>query len=156
MFDGATAWLAKFERTDGSASEAGPPSNWQLKASPSSPAAGPAPRSYTPITDANFDSAIDACLGTNPVDGMCSTSEFGAMPGWDVSLVTSMGYAFYSKSTFNADISGWNTSSVWAMYDMFNSASAFNQPLGAWNTASVTSMNRMFNFASSFDQPLEA
>ena len=36
--------------------------------------------SQTPITDANFQVAINACLSTNPVDGMCSDSEYGAMP----------------------------------------------------------------------------
>ena len=34
----------------------------------------------TPITDANFQSAINNCLATNPVDGLCSDSEYGAMP----------------------------------------------------------------------------
>jgi len=32
MFGGATAWLAKFERTDQSGSVTGPPSSWELKA----------------------------------------------------------------------------------------------------------------------------
>jgi len=32
MFDGATAWQEKFERTDGSGSEDGPPSDWEIKA----------------------------------------------------------------------------------------------------------------------------
>ena len=48
----------------------------------------------TQITDSNFHSAIETCLGTNPVDGLCSSSEYGSMPDWDVSLVT--------------DMSGWN------------------------------------------------
>ena len=48
----------------------------------------------TTITDSNFHSAITTCLSTNPVDGLCSSSEYGAMPDWDVSLVT--------------DMSGWN------------------------------------------------
>ena len=48
----------------------------------------------TQITDSNFHSAIATCLGTNPVDGLCSLSEYGSMPDWDVSMVT--------------DMSGWN------------------------------------------------
>ena len=44
----------------------------------------------TQITDSNFHSAIATCLGTNPVDGLCSSSEYGSMPDWDVSLVTDM------------------------------------------------------------------
>ena len=50
----------------------------------------------TQITDSNFHSAIETCLGTNPVDGLCSSSEYGSMPDWDVSLVT--------------DMNGWNGS----------------------------------------------
>jgi hypothetical protein len=30
--------------------------------------------SQTPITDANFNQAIETCISTNPVDGMCSDS----------------------------------------------------------------------------------
>ena len=48
----------------------------------------------TPITDANFYQAIETCLSTNPDDGMCSDSEYGAMPDWDVSQVTNMSYVF--------------------------------------------------------------
>ena len=36
--------------------------------------------SQTAITDANIQNAINTCLSTNPVDGMCSDSEYGAMP----------------------------------------------------------------------------
>ena len=34
----------------------------------------------TPITDANLQTAINTCLATNPEDGLCSDSEYGAMP----------------------------------------------------------------------------
>ena len=34
----------------------------------------------TTITDSNFASAISTCLSTNPVDGLCSSSEYGNMP----------------------------------------------------------------------------
>ena len=34
----------------------------------------------TPITDVNFQEAINTCLSTNPIDGMCSDSEYGATP----------------------------------------------------------------------------
>ena len=66
----------------------------------------------TPITDANRYNAIETCLSTDPIDGMCSDSEYGAMPDWDVSQVTDMNNAFYFRSDFNADISNWNVSSV--------------------------------------------
>ena len=32
--------------------------------------------SQTPITNDNFQKAINTCLSTNPVDGMCSDSEY--------------------------------------------------------------------------------
>jgi gliding motility-associated-like protein len=110
--------------------------------------------SQTPITDANFQDAIDVCLSTNPVDGMCSGSEYGAMPDWDVSQVTNMSDAFKDIITFNADISSWDVSNVTNMFSMFRYASAFNQPIGDWDVSSVTNMFRMFWVASAFNQPL--
>jgi len=114
----------------------------------------------TTITDSNFFSAIETCLGTNPVDGLCSSSEYGSMPDWDVSLVTDMsGYTynyqgFGNKSTFNGDISKWNTAQVTNMYAMFSQASAFNQDVGNWNTEKVTNMGYMFQSASAFNQDI--
>ena len=115
----------------------------------------------TNINDSNFHSAIETCLGTNPVDGLCSSSEYGSMPDWDVSLVTDMsGYngsysqGFYEKTTFNADISKWNTSSVTDMMYMFAYASAFNQDIGSWNTEKVTNMQFMFHSAAAFNQDI--
>ena len=86
----------------------------------------------TNINDSNFYSAIETCLGTNPDDGLCSSSEYGSMPDWDVSLVTDMSghggisfRGFGGKSTFNGDIGSWNTAQVTDMKHMFYSASAF-------------------------------
>ena len=115
----------------------------------------------TNINDSNFHSAIETCLGTNPVDGLCSSSEYGSMPDWDVSLVTDMsgwtGSAFQGfggKSTFNGDISKWDTGKVTKMSWMFWQATSFNQDIGDWNTAQVTRMNSMFSIASAFNQDI--
>ena len=114
--------------------------------------------SQTPITDANFQTAINNCLATNPVDGMCSDSEYGAMPDWDVSQVTDMSNAFRYNSNFNADISAWDVRNVTNMIGMFSFATAFNQDIGTWDVSSVTDMggfiNGMFYSARSFNQDL--
>jgi len=115
----------------------------------------------TQITDSNFHSAIETCLETNPVDGLCSSSEYGSMPDWDVSLVTDMNginygasQGFRGKSTFNGDIGDWNTAQVTDMRNMFSLASAFNQDIGSWDTSQVTDMFAMFNVASAFNQDI--
>ena len=107
-----------------------------------------------PLTNANFNSVINSCLSTNPIDGMCSDSEYGAMPDWDVSQVTEMIYAFSGRDDFNAEISNWDVSNVTNMYGMFNEADSFNQPIGDWDVSNVTDMGRMFGEATSFNQPI--
>ena len=86
----------------------------------------------TAITDANFKTAINTCLTTNPVDGMCSDSEYGAMPNWDVSRVTDMSSVFKDKTEFNADLSSWDVSNVTTMEWMFYKANSFNTDLSDW------------------------
>ena len=108
----------------------------------------------TPITDANFQIAINTCLSTNPVDGLCYDSEYGAMPDWDVSQVTSMAQAFKDKISFNGDISSWDVSNVTNMLSMFYLASSFNQDIGSWDVGKVTNMFSMFREASSFNQDI--
>ena len=111
--------------------------------------------SQTAITDANFNQAIETCLSTNPIDGMCSGSEYGAMPDWDVSSVTNMNAAFSQQwSNFNADISNWDVSNVTDMYSMFYYNLAFNQDLSSWDVSNVTNMHYMFQDASSFNQDI--
>ena len=136
--------------------------------------------SQTPITDANFNQAIIACLYYDYIGGMCSQSQYGAMPNWDVSQVTDMSSAFYAKANFNADISSWDVSSVTDMHFMFGNASDFNadisswdvsnvtdmrwmffdtqefkRPIGGWNVSNVTTMRYMFAYADDFNKPLE-
>jgi subtilisin-like proprotein convertase family protein len=112
------------------------------------PVWGTCPSNLTPITDANFYQAIETCLSTNPVDGMCSDSEYGAMPDWDVSQVTDMSSAFDTISYFNADISAWNVSSVTIMNRIFNEASSFNQDLSNWCVTNIDSEPDLFSYNS--------
>ena len=121
--------------------------------------------SVTTINDSNFHSAIATCLGTNPVDGLCSSSEYGSMPDWDVSLVTDMSgfvvetqahQGFGEKTTFNGDIRSWNTARVTSMFAMFSYAHAFNQDIGSWNTGEVTDMGFMFYGAHSFNKDISS
>ena len=110
--------------------------------------------SQTPITDANFETAINTCLTTNPIDGLCSDSEYGAMPYWDVSQVKIMIGAFTNRGNFNADISSWDVRSVTRMTYMFYYASSFNQDIGSWDVSNVTHMGAMFSSARAFNQDI--
>jgi surface protein len=108
--------------------------------------------SQTPIADANFNQAIATCLSTNPVDGMCTSSQYGAMPNWDVSNVTEMNGAFFEAFSFDGDLTNWDVSSVTDMSFMFWKADAFNQDIGNWDVSNVTDMHRMFGAAFEFNQ----
>ena len=110
--------------------------------------------SQTPITQDNFQTAIDTCLSSNPVNSLCSNSEYGAMPDWDVSQVTDMSNAFEYRNDFNGDISNWDVSSVTDMGFMFREASVFNQDIGSWDVSSVTNIYDMFWYAESFNQDI--
>jgi surface protein len=149
MFTSATAFQAKFTCTD---AVTGPASSCT---------------DGTYLTDGQFFTAIASCLAESPETGLCttyglSTTNFGTMPDWDVSLVTDMSgwtensvhEGFGGKSTFNADISKWDTGKVTSMSSMFYQASAFNQDIGSWNTAQVTTMQGMFHVASVFNQDI--
>ena len=113
---------------------------------------------YSPVTDDVFISAIEDCLDTNPVDGLCTDSEYGPMPDWDVSQVTNMasfgGKGFNGQSLFNADISKWDVSSVTDMAALFGSAAAFNANISGWDTSSVVRFAYTFAGACAFDQDL--
>jgi len=105
----------------------------------------------TPIDDFNFQTAINTCLSTNPVDGLCSDSEYGAMPDWDVSNVTDMELAFLDAPNFNGDISSWDVSSVTNMSGMFKEAISFNGDISFWDVSNVTDISVMFYEAESFN-----
>ena len=107
----------------------------------------------TPITDANIAQAVETCLSTHPVTGMCSDSEYGAMPDWDTSSVTDMGSIFSNNSAFNQDIGNWDTSSVTNMNNMFYDTSVFNQDLGDWDVGNVLNCSVFTNFNWALPQP---
>jgi surface protein len=111
-------------------------------------------KAKTAIDNTNFQEAINTCLSTNPADGLCTNSEYGAMPDWDVSTVTTMSEAFRDKTDFNGDISDWDTNSVTDMSAMFAFASAFNGDISNWNVGSVTDMRAMFGEASAFNSDI--
>jgi len=147
MFTYATAFQAKFTCTD---AVTGPANSCTCTKC---------------IPDANWHAFVAECLAIAPLDGLCTSWDkyeaHGAMPNWDVSLVTDMsGYTggayqgFGKKSTFNADISNWNTEKVTDMRSMFQTASAFNQDIGSWNTEKVTDMRSMFYEASAFNHDI--
>ena len=110
--------------------------------------------SQTAITNANIKVAVNICLSTNPVDGMCTTSEFGPMPDWDVSNVTNMDELFGYKGQFNADLSEWDVSNVTSMEDMFRKAQYFDEDISGWNVSNVTNMSSMFSETIFFDADL--
>ena len=80
-----------------------------------------------PLTDDTIASGVSECLLSHPVDGLCSSNSLhGAMPSWDVSLVTNMSGLFKDYELFNGDITKWNTESVTNMESMFSGATSFD------------------------------
>jgi len=121
------------------------------------------------LTDETFKDAIDKCMRTNPVNGMCAElPKFGAMPRWDTSKVTNMDLAFASSTSerksrksesshpvkfteFNADLSKWDVSSVTSMRDMFSDCRDFEGVgLETWNTERVETMAGIFRNCETF------
>ena len=108
----------------------------------------------TPINNSNFNDAVNDCLETHPVTGLCIDSEYGPMPDWDVSNVTFMELAFIDRTNFDADISDWEVSNVTNMAGMYIRAESFNQDISDWEVSNVTDMKKMFKNATSFNQDI--
>ena len=101
----------------------------------------------TPITDSNFNDAINDWISGNAHD-------YGDITKWCTGAVTDMSSAFKDETTFNENISAWDTSNVTNMYLMFRNAPSFNQNIGSWNTSKVTNMPAMFSLAGAFNQDI--
>jgi len=112
--------------------------------------------SQTPITDSNIHDAVNTCLSTHPVTGLCNDSEYGPITEWDVSEVTDMSYLFFDKYSFNGDISSWNVRNVTDMNSMFNLSRDFNQDISSWDVRNVTNMRYMFRDAGVFNQDISS
>jgi surface protein len=108
-----------------------------------------------PLTDETFHNAIEECLKTNPIGGMCRGSEYGIMPDWDVSRVTDMSKAFYDKWDFNGDLSKWDVKNLKNAQEMFYGADAFNADVSKWNTQNLENCQDMFHDAKSFNRSID-
>ena len=106
-----------------------------------------------PIPNAQFKEAVNACLETNPIDGLCTSNEYGAMPNWNVSQVTDMEEAFRFKTEFNGDISSWNVSNVSSFGSMFYDATVFNQDLSSWNVSNASNCRYFDSLTPDWNKP---
>ena len=82
--------------------------------------AGVVDAAFAPADSAALKTAVGSCLSETG-SGTCPTfsasndatgNSYNVMGEWDVSKVTSLNQLFYSKSSFNADISKWQTGLV--------------------------------------------
>ena len=155
MFTGATAWLDRVQRGDGTGTS-GPISEWVHKPCLADERAlsgwcvpcgggGIRPAGDDPSSGdtmcafpdkAALKAAINSCLDATNGDptgvACCSRPnvDCGAagtleMPEWDVSLVTDMQALFAFKADFNGNLSRWDVGSVRNMRDMFYLAPKF-------------------------------
>ena len=155
MFAGATAWLDRVQRGDGTGTS-GPISEWVhkpclvnervlsgwcvpcggggIRPAGDDPSSGDTICAF-PDTAALKD-AVNSCLDATNGDptgvACCSRPnvDCGAagtleMPEWDVSLVTDMQALFAGKADFNGNLSRWDVGSVRNMRDMFYMAPKF-------------------------------
>jgi surface protein len=105
---------------------------------------------YTPITNANFQNAVNLWFS----DEANATVTYGHIRDWNVSAVTNMAQAFKDRTTFDENITGWDVSNVTNMFSMFRNATAFNQDVGDWDVSKVTNFQNTFYSASSFNKDI--
>ena len=108
---------------------------------------------FSPKSREELDSAIDDCLNVSSKSNRPMRLH-GPIGKWDVSQVTDMSRLFYTKDTFNYDLSSWDVSRVTNMREIFFFAVAFNQDLSNGDLSRVNDMGAMFVDANSFNQDL--
>jgi len=164
MFLGATAWLDRVKRVDGSASIDGPISKWVHKpclvdervqsgwcvpcggmfsnAAGDDPAAG-----GDTVCDGDNQGlkvAVNACLSAVPSgEACCSTDSNCADPS-----------SARCGSAGCVNMPDWDVSLVTDMSELFKAKVSFNQPIGSWNVSQVTTMVGMFEYATAFNQDI--
>ena len=82
----------------------------------------------------------------------CANMVCTATDSPNLSLATSISYAFSGCTKFNGNIGNWNTTNITDMSSTFSQATSFNQDIGSWNTAKVQSMSFMFSGCPFFNQ----
>ena len=103
------------------------------------------------FNDATIREAIEAWL----VNSTNATAIYGPIRDWNTYYARDMAFLFYSKQSFNEDLSGWDTSQVSVMNSMFYNASSFNGDVSSWNTSNVRDMKEMFS-GSSFNSDVSS
>jgi surface protein len=83
-------------------------------------------RVLEPLTDANFQEAIEGVLKLDPIRGQYEFRPYGAIKEWDVSAVTTMVNTFKDNSQFNQDLSNWNVENV-------TDSTGFSENTPQWN-----------------------
>ena len=165
MFAGATAWLDRVQRGDGTGTSTdGPISEWVHKPCLADERAqsgwcvpcgggGIRPAGDDPTSGdticafpdrAALKAAVDACLSAVPSgEACCSTDANCADPS-----------SARCGSAGCVDMPEWDVSLVWNMEGLFNGKSQFNADISAWDTSQVTLMRTMFYDAAAFNQDI--
>ena len=165
MFAGATAWLDRVQRGDGTGTSTdGPISEWVHKPCLADERAqsgwcvpcgggGIRPAGDDPTSGdticafpdrAALKAAVDACLSAVPSgEACCSTDANCADPS-----------SARCGSAGCVDMPEWDVSLVTDMQGLFNGKSQFNADISAWDTSQVTDMGYMFYGAAAFNQAI--
>ena len=80
-----------------------------------------------------------------------------ALPGWDVSEVTSLRVVFHDEARFDSDLSRWTVFNVTSLYGTFAGAAAFRGVgVDRWAVGKVATLHTTFQSARVFDANLSS